>query len=118
VITLEPRTPHQPDKLQKLSKNECLFTPSISGVNRKRHHLCLFAFNRVHAIHKGVTAFSAGRRKANRCAPDKPPKYSEILDSSKLAPAPSITNASVHIAKQRSSGALLIKERKTPPWLL
>jgi hypothetical protein len=32
---LEPRTPHQPEKLKKLLKNDCLFTPSILGVNEK-----------------------------------------------------------------------------------
>jgi hypothetical protein len=35
VTLLEPRTPHQPEKLKKLSKNDCVFTPSISGVNQK-----------------------------------------------------------------------------------
>jgi hypothetical protein len=35
VTLLGPRTPHQPEKLKKLSKNDCLFTPSISGVNEK-----------------------------------------------------------------------------------
>jgi hypothetical protein len=35
VTSLEPRTPHQPGKLQKLSKNEYLFTPFILGVNKK-----------------------------------------------------------------------------------
>jgi len=39
VILLEPRTPHQPEKLQKLLKNDCLFTPSIFGVNEKRRFL-------------------------------------------------------------------------------
>jgi hypothetical protein len=33
VISLEPRTPHQPGKLQNVSKNEVVFTPSISIVN-------------------------------------------------------------------------------------
>jgi hypothetical protein len=36
VTSLEPRTPHQPGKLQKLSKNEYLFTLSIFRVNEKR----------------------------------------------------------------------------------
>jgi hypothetical protein len=35
VTWLEPRTPHQPGKLQKLSKNEFVFTPLIFGVNKK-----------------------------------------------------------------------------------
>jgi hypothetical protein len=33
VTLLEPRTPHQPGKLQKLSKNDSLFTPAIAEVN-------------------------------------------------------------------------------------
>jgi hypothetical protein len=59
VILLEPRTPHQPDKLQKLLKNDCLFTLSIFRVNKKLCDLSAFDFKRVHAIHKGVTAFGA-----------------------------------------------------------
>ncbi len=35
VTSLEPRTPHQPDKLQKLSKNEIVFTPFIFRINKK-----------------------------------------------------------------------------------
>ena len=35
VTSLEPRTPHQPGKLQKLSKNEFVFTPFIFIVNKK-----------------------------------------------------------------------------------
>jgi hypothetical protein len=35
VTSLEPRTPHQPGKLQKLSKNEYVFTLLISRVNKK-----------------------------------------------------------------------------------
>ena len=35
VTWLEPRTPHQPGKLQKLSKNEFVFTPFIFRVNKK-----------------------------------------------------------------------------------
>ncbi len=42
VISLEPRTPHQPEKLQKLSKNEYVFTPSIFRVKQKlRAAICL-----------------------------------------------------------------------------
>src|SRR5207244_5010981 len=40
VISLEPRTPHQPEKLQKLSKNECFFTPPVFRVNQKSWNLC------------------------------------------------------------------------------
>jgi putative component of membrane protein insertase Oxa1/YidC/SpoIIIJ protein YidD len=35
VILLEPRTPRQPGKLQKLSKNEYVFTLSIYRVKQK-----------------------------------------------------------------------------------
>ena len=35
VTSLEPRTPHQPGKLQKLSKNDFVFTPFIFRVNKK-----------------------------------------------------------------------------------
>ena len=35
VTSLEPRTPHQPEKLKKLSKNDYGFTPSIIFVNQK-----------------------------------------------------------------------------------
>jgi hypothetical protein len=35
VTALESRTPHQPEKLQKLSKNDYVSTPSILGVNEK-----------------------------------------------------------------------------------
>jgi len=36
VTSLEPRTPHQPGKPQKLSKNDYLCTLFISGVNEKQ----------------------------------------------------------------------------------
>jgi hypothetical protein len=35
VTSLEPRTPHQPGKLQKLSKNDYVSTPFILTVNEK-----------------------------------------------------------------------------------
>jgi hypothetical protein len=35
VTSLEPRTPHQPGKLQKVSKNEYRFTLFIVAVNEK-----------------------------------------------------------------------------------
>jgi|SRR5215469_1010381 len=40
VTSLDPRTPHQPEKLQKLSKNDYGFTPSKFWVNRKSDFLC------------------------------------------------------------------------------
>jgi hypothetical protein len=41
VTSLEPRTPHQPGKLQKLSKNDYVFTPFIFRVNKKRGSVCI-----------------------------------------------------------------------------
>jgi hypothetical protein len=40
VTSLDPRTPHQPVKLQKLSKNDYGFTPSKIWVNRKIEIAC------------------------------------------------------------------------------
>jgi len=40
VTSLDPRTPHQPVKLQKLSKNDYGFTPSEFWVNRKIETAC------------------------------------------------------------------------------
>jgi hypothetical protein len=40
VTSLDPRTPHQPVKLQKLSKNDYGFTPSKFWVNRKIKIAC------------------------------------------------------------------------------
>jgi hypothetical protein len=40
VTSLDPRTPHQPVKLQKLSKNDYGFTPSKIWVNRKIENAC------------------------------------------------------------------------------
>src|SRR5262249_28223864 len=40
VISLDPRTPHQPEKLQKLSKNDYGFTPSKFWVNGKNEFVC------------------------------------------------------------------------------
>jgi hypothetical protein len=35
VTSLESRTPHQPEKLQNVSKNEVVFTPSVFRVKQK-----------------------------------------------------------------------------------
>jgi hypothetical protein len=59
VTTLEPRTPHQPEKLKKLSKNDYVFTPSISYVNENYAFLTTRIFNRVHAVHRPVPEFGA-----------------------------------------------------------
>jgi hypothetical protein len=54
VNWLEPRTHHQPEKLQKLSKNECGFTPLKETVNNFLRKDISFIFNRVQLVHKGV----------------------------------------------------------------
>jgi hypothetical protein len=59
VTWLEPRTRHQPEKLKKLSKNDSLFTLSISGVNEKYAFVSTRFFNRVHAVHRPVPGNSA-----------------------------------------------------------
>jgi hypothetical protein len=59
VTSLEPRTLHQPGKLQKLSKNDYVFTPSISAVNQNRAIVSILFFNGVQAVHKRVPDFGA-----------------------------------------------------------
>jgi hypothetical protein len=59
VTSLEPRTPHQPEKLKKLSKNEYVFTPSIFAVNEKLQVVSTRVFNRVQPVHKPVPKFGA-----------------------------------------------------------
>jgi hypothetical protein len=54
VTSLDPRTPHQPEKLQELSKNDYGFTPSDFCVNRKKKFTCTFAFNQVQPLHRRV----------------------------------------------------------------
>jgi hypothetical protein len=66
VTWLEPRTPHQPEKLKKLSKNEYGFTPSIFGVNEKYGIVSTCVFSRVQAVHRHVTGNSAGRNSDSR----------------------------------------------------
>jgi hypothetical protein len=59
VTTLEPRTPHQPEKLKKLSKNDSVFTLSIFRVNEKSRVATICVFNRVQHVHRAVTGFGA-----------------------------------------------------------
>jgi hypothetical protein len=59
VTPLEPRTPHQSEKLKKRSKNEFVFTPSIIFVNQKSPPASIRVFSRVHAVHSPVTGFGA-----------------------------------------------------------
>jgi len=66
VTVLEPRTPHQPEKLKKLSKNDCLFTLSIFSVNGKVRAVTACVFNRVQAVHRPVTEFGANRSSISR----------------------------------------------------
>jgi hypothetical protein len=61
VTSLEPRTPHQPEKLKKLSKNEFVFTPFKNIVNRKCGFVSGRIFSRVQPVHKRVTGNCAGR---------------------------------------------------------
>ena len=55
VTSLGPRTPHQPGKLQNVSKNEDIFTRTISYVNEKQRRISAFKFNWVQSLHKEVT---------------------------------------------------------------
>jgi len=55
VTSLEPRTPHQLEKLKKLSKNDSVFTPSIVYVNEKYGFVSTCLFKRVQPVHKPVT---------------------------------------------------------------
>jgi hypothetical protein len=69
VTPLEPRTPHQPEKLKKLSKNDYAFTPSISPVNGKSQPVTTRIFNRVQTIHRPMTGFGAGLSRTFRSPP-------------------------------------------------
>jgi hypothetical protein len=66
VTSLEPRTPHQPEKLKKLSKNEYVFTPSIFPVNEKDGVVTTCVFSGVQPVHRLLTENSAGRRSDSR----------------------------------------------------
>jgi hypothetical protein len=59
VTLLEPRTPHQSEKLKKVSKNEYGFTLSIFFVNEKACFITGCVFNRVQLIHNPMTGFGA-----------------------------------------------------------
>jgi hypothetical protein len=59
VTSLEPRTPHQLEKLKKLSKNDSVFTPSIIYVNGKYAFVSTCLFNGVRAVHKHMTGNGA-----------------------------------------------------------
>ena len=59
MTLLESRTQHQPGKLQNMSKNECVSTPSILRVNKNRTILSSCVFSGLQAVHKRVTGFGA-----------------------------------------------------------
>jgi hypothetical protein len=59
VTLLEPRTLHQPEKLQKLSKNEFVFTLFKNRVNEKCAFVSGRIFKRVQPVHSPVTDFGA-----------------------------------------------------------
>jgi hypothetical protein len=52
VTALEPRTLHQPEKLQKLSKNDFVFTLFKNRVNQKDARITPRIFNRVQPVHR------------------------------------------------------------------
>jgi hypothetical protein len=62
VTLLEPRTPHQPEKLKKVSKNEYGFTLSIFFVNEKSPLVTMFIFSGVQLVHSPMTGFGAAER--------------------------------------------------------
>jgi hypothetical protein len=66
VTSLEPRTPHQPEKLKKLSKNDYVSTPSIFYVNQKSQLVSTRIFNRVQPVHKPMPETGANRQKGFR----------------------------------------------------
>jgi hypothetical protein len=56
---------------KKLSKNDCLFTPSIFPVNEKSRFATIFVFNRVQRVHKpmpGNGAMGNGKSTAGALA--------------------------------------------------
>jgi hypothetical protein len=61
VTWLEPRTLHQPDKLQKLPKNEVVCTPFIFRVNKKWRVLSAGKSIECRPSTAGCNLFGAGR---------------------------------------------------------
>src|SRR5262249_42291662 len=59
VTSLEPRTPHQLEKTQKLSKNEYGSTLFKNYVNRKSASVTTHVFNQVQSVHNPMTGFGA-----------------------------------------------------------
>jgi hypothetical protein len=62
VTLLEPRTPHQLEKLKKVSKNDYGFTLSIFFVNENMLRATVFLFSGVQLVHSPVTGFGAAAR--------------------------------------------------------
>jgi hypothetical protein len=53
VIALDPRTPHQPEKLSNCQRTIVFYTFYIFGQQKKQ--ICMgFKFNRVQPVHRGV----------------------------------------------------------------
>lgn len=105
VILLDPRTPHQPEKLQKLSKNEYVFTPSIFWVNEKIEIVC--ALNSIECSRfTGVCSESgaAGMRRApNRTT--WPANFPPNLESVSIARRPQESSRPVKKTAQCALGA-------------
>ena len=60
VTGLEPRTPHQPEKLKKLSKNEVVYR-EFGFLSQRKCVICKRSvFKRVQRVHRGMTGFGAG----------------------------------------------------------
>jgi hypothetical protein len=59
VTSLGSRTPHQPGKLQNVSKNEYVSTPFNFFVNKISTDLSTSIFNQLRKAHSPVTQFGA-----------------------------------------------------------
>jgi hypothetical protein len=64
VTSLDPRTLHQPEKLQKLSKNDYGFTPSKIWVNRKIEIACALVSIECSSFTGGCSAICAATHDA------------------------------------------------------
>jgi len=53
VTALDPRTPHQPEKLSNCQRTIVLYTLYFLGQSKKLKSNC-FGFNRVQLVHRGV----------------------------------------------------------------
>jgi hypothetical protein len=53
VTALDPRTPHQPEKLSNCQRTIVFYTFYFSGQSKKWKSNC-FGFNRVQLVHRGM----------------------------------------------------------------